>query len=194
MVETPKKSKRGKQNNYYKQNFKIIYLSECIFKKGNIPNNQWGFLPSACLRPCGLEICSLVRKGKAVCKISGVFFPGKGERTKAEIYDIHFMPYKENIHLSICLSVYLSIYLSTYMYRDPYVSSCHWIDLEAGISFIYCSEDSKFNTWLEPRELDFLICFALSHSLFSIFWSYAWYFISNNRSDYLETEQCQSRR
>jgi len=40
MVETPKKSKRGKQNNYYKQNFKIIYLSECIFKKGNIPNNQ----------------------------------------------------------------------------------------------------------------------------------------------------------
>lgn len=108
LAETP----RGNIATNKKKKFIFFFLAECIFKGAIYHNNQPGFLPSACLRPCGLEIWSLVRKEKAVCKISGVFFPGKGERTKAEIYDIHFMPYKESIHLSLARSLYLSLSVS----------------------------------------------------------------------------------
>lgn len=168
-------------------------------KRGIYHNNQPRFLPSACLRPCGLEIWSLVRKGKAVCKISGVFFPGKGERTKAEIYDIHFMPYKESILLSICLSViYLSIYLS-FICRETHIFQAVTKLIWRQVFLLF----TPLRVRLKPlnlihvlNQVNWIFLFGLLFHIHCSVFSGVVHGISigNNSSDYLETVQYQSRR
>lgn len=171
-------------------------MLKVYLRRGIYHNNQPGFLPSACLRPCGLEIWSLVRKGKAVCKISGVFFPGKGERTKAEIYDVHFMPCKESIHLSICLSL-SSFFLSTCIYIEIHmfqaVSKLIWRQIFLSCTALKIRLKMQYLIYgLLNLIFLFVFLFYIHCSVFSgVLHGIS---ISNKSSDYLETEKCQSRR